>query len=396
MTQEHDAVTAAAAGESAAMVLKESTRGFCSECHRKVDARVVQVGDSVLIEKHCPEHGITRGVLEADVKFYRRHMFRRGLDRPIPIDTYITPVSHRCNIACSFCYFPDEEKAEPTIEQVLEECRPLQGVITLGGAEPTLRRDLPELISRLKENGKTVVLLTNGIRLADAGYVAELKRSGLDRVLLSLSSLRDSFYERMEGHRFLNRKLAALENLAVEGLITNLSATITRGMNDDELGELWQLCLRYAETISTFRVRSSANVGRGMEEIPRLHLSELTDRLADALGVERMLLRDGYDPERVYRSAISFKAMAHLRWSGGIAQLDHVDPSPPWYRTEGESTTTPAISHGRDAIMLSLASWPDVTNVDLEETCSMAHVTETHGVLPFYEAIIRSEDDVAL
>jgi len=338
---------------------------------------------------------MSSGILENDPGFYRRHMFRQGLDRPIPVDTYITPICHRCNIKCRFCYFPEEEKPELSADQVVEMCRPLAGNITLGGAEPTLRKDLPEIIRRLKEIGKPVVLLTNGIRLSDSIYVKELKQAGLDRVLLSLSSLRDSFYEEMEGHHFLKRKLTALENLSNEGILTNISATITRGMNDDELGSLWRLCLEHAGTVNAFRVRSSANVGRG-RDYPRLHLSELTDLLAEAIGVDASILRDGYDPDSNYRSAISFKAVAHLSWDNRSAALDYVDPSPPWYRTDGESTTSPAITEGKDAIFLSLASWPDRTNIDLDEPCSMAHVTESHGILPFYEAIIRSEDEVQL
>jgi hypothetical protein len=377
------------------LILKKHTMGFCTKCHKKVEARVIQEEDKVIIEKFCPEDGVSRGILENDPDFYRRHMFRQGLDRPIPIDTYITPICHRCNIKCRFCYFPEEEKQELSADQIIEMCRPLAGNITLGGAEPTLRKDLPEIIRRLKEIGKPVVLLTNGIRLSDSIYVKELRQAGLDRVLLSLSSLRDSFYEEMEGHHFLKRKLAALENLSDEGIITSISATITRGINDDELGSLWRLCLEHAATVNGFRVRSSANVGRGMD-YPRLHLSELTDLLAEAIGVDKSILRDGYDPDSNYRSAIAFKAVAHLSWDNHSATLDYVDPSPPWYRTDGKSTTSPAITMGKDAIFLALASWPDRTNIDLNDTCSMAHVTESHGVLPFYEAIIRSEDDVQL
>jgi len=349
----------------------------------------------VMIEKHCSEHGVFQEFLENHQEFYRQHMFRRGLDRPIPVEAYIMPVSNRCNIQCRFCYFPEEEKPELTVNQIVEKCRPLDGSIVLAGAEPTLRRDLPELISRLKEIGKSVLLLTNGIRLANADYVAKLKLAGLDRVILSISSLRASFYEEMEGHRFLGRKLAALENLSSEGLQTNISATITRGINDDELGALWQLCLDHASTVNAFRVRSSANVGRGID-LPRLHLSELTDLLAKAVGVDNSVLRDGYDQDNNYRSAISVKTVAHLRWEKGMAKLADIDPAPFWNRTTGTFTTSPEMAKEKDAIVLHLVSWPDSTNIDLDEKCSLAYATEDSGILPFFEALVRGEDDVQL
>jgi hypothetical protein len=54
------------------------------------------------------------------------------------------------------------------------------------GGEPTLRDDLPLLIAHAESVGQVSGLLTDGIRLAEAGYLHELLQTGLDHVMIIL------------------------------------------------------------------------------------------------------------------------------------------------------------------------------------------------------------------
>ena len=58
--------------------------------------------------------------------------------------------------------------------------------VTFTGGEPTLRADLPELISRAEKNEQVCGLLTDGLKLADREYLETLLQTGLDHVLLVL------------------------------------------------------------------------------------------------------------------------------------------------------------------------------------------------------------------
>ncbi len=58
--------------------------------------------------------------------------------------------------------------------------------ITFTGGEPTLREDLPQLISHAEKNGQVCGLLTDGLKLADKTYLDLLLQTGLDHVLLIL------------------------------------------------------------------------------------------------------------------------------------------------------------------------------------------------------------------
>jgi hypothetical protein len=58
--------------------------------------------------------------------------------------------------------------------------------IILTGGEPTLREDLPELISHTESNGQVVGLLSDGHKLVDDVYLQSLLQTGLDHLMLSL------------------------------------------------------------------------------------------------------------------------------------------------------------------------------------------------------------------
>lgn len=56
------------------------------------------------------------------------------------------------------------------------------------GGEPTLREDLPELIDQAEKLGLVCGLLTDGLRLADKAYAAELLGKGLDHILMLVNA----------------------------------------------------------------------------------------------------------------------------------------------------------------------------------------------------------------
>lgn len=58
--------------------------------------------------------------------------------------------------------------------------------VTFTGGEPTLRKDLPELIAHAEKNGQVCGLLTDGLKLADKKYLDMLLQTGLDHLLFLL------------------------------------------------------------------------------------------------------------------------------------------------------------------------------------------------------------------
>jgi organic radical activating enzyme len=82
------------------------------------------------------------------------------------------------------------------------------------GGEPTLRQDLPQIISYTEKIGMVCGLLTNGIRLADADYARTLLMNGLDHLMLVLDTENDEAW-------------TALRNVIKEDISVTVHITLT-------------------------------------------------------------------------------------------------------------------------------------------------------------------------
>ncbi|TMH18205.1 MAG: GTP 3',8-cyclase MoaA [Betaproteobacteria bacterium] len=158
-------------------------------------------------------------------------------------------VTDRCNLRCGYC-MPEEEYVWLPREDILHfgEIAALADVfldlgvdkVRLTGGEPLLRRDLPRLVTMLAAlpGIDDLALTTNGLLLArDA---AALRAAGLQRVTVSLHSLRPATFDRLSGGRGqLPAVLAGIDAAANAGLTPiKVNAVVVRGVNDDEVAEL--------------------------------------------------------------------------------------------------------------------------------------------------------------
>ena len=115
--------------------------------------------------------------------------------------------------------------------------------IRLTGGEPLLRRDIETIISKLAKlktgvNGEQrlhdLALTTNGYYLPERAR--PMKDAGLDRVTISLDSLKRDVFKRMTGVDVLDKVLAGINAAKEAGLEPiKINAVIVRGHNEDEL-----------------------------------------------------------------------------------------------------------------------------------------------------------------
>ena len=145
------------------------TISLCSKCYREVPA-VIQVAETVIITKTCPDHGAETGVLEVDPSFYME--VSRHPSKLYP--GHLVDVTTRCNLSCKYCYF-DKGEVDVPIGHIINECRVNTGPYILTGGEPTLREDLPEILSECAKVGPTM-FLTNGYGLQDRNYLMECRQ----------------------------------------------------------------------------------------------------------------------------------------------------------------------------------------------------------------------------
>jgi len=106
----------------------------------------------------------------------------------------------------------------------------------LFGGEPTCHKELSALIKLMKKYGHMVMMCTNGLKMADKDYLAELIEAGLDRVDLSFDGFDKKIYLDTRGAVLLDMKLKALDNLREFNLPTGISMLVVRGVNDNQIG----------------------------------------------------------------------------------------------------------------------------------------------------------------
>jgi cyclic pyranopterin phosphate synthase len=152
-------------------------------------------------------------------------------------------VTDRCNFRCLYC-MPAEGLPWIGSGEVLdrdEMVRALRVAVELGvgtiritGGEPTLRRDLVEIVAALGQLGVELSITTNGF-LMDR-LAAPLAEAGLRRANVSLDSLRRDRFQQITRRDALDRVLKGIDATLAAGLTpVKINAVVVRGFNDDEL-----------------------------------------------------------------------------------------------------------------------------------------------------------------
>jgi uncharacterized radical SAM superfamily Fe-S cluster-containing enzyme len=164
--------------------------------------------------------------------------------------------------------------------------------VRLIGAEPTMRRDLPDLIRMVRASGHLPVLLSNGLALAKRPYVAKLKQAGLRTVYLSMNGgLRDDLYEAMDDLACAQRKIAALENVGAEHMFTIVGMNLAPGVNDAHIGEFWRFLVQ-RPYVREVHLRSIGPMGRYMTGTPYT-LDGLIALAQEQIGLTAQEIADG-------------------------------------------------------------------------------------------------------
>jgi cyclic pyranopterin phosphate synthase len=163
-------------------------------------------------------------------------------------------LTDRCNLRCAYCMPADGLDWLPhpdvlTDDEVIRLVR--VGVERLGitevrytGGEPLLRRGLPHIIASTAalRPRPEISLTTNGIGLAR--LAGTLREAGLDRVNVSLDTLRPETFRSLARRDRLGDVLAGLAAAAAQGLTpVKVNAVLMRGRNDGEAVPLLRFCL---------------------------------------------------------------------------------------------------------------------------------------------------------
>lgn len=171
------------------------------------------------------------------------------------VDTLRVSVTDRCNLRCVYCMPGEGISKIPAgdilrYEEILRLVRigAAQGIrkVRITGGEPLVRSGIAGFVSRLRsvEDIVDLCLTTNGVLLK--GLARDLKRAGLNRVTISLDSLRQDRFERITGSDALDLVLDGIEAALTEGLVpVKVNVVMMQGMNEEEIVDFSRLSVSH-------------------------------------------------------------------------------------------------------------------------------------------------------
>src|SRR3954468_18040976 len=210
-------------------------------------------------------------------------------------------VTDRCNFRCTYC-MPKEvfgrdfaflARAELlTFEEIarLAQLFANEGIqkIRLTGGEPLLRRDLERLVAMLAATRgvQDIALTTNGSLLTREKAIA-LREAGLNRITVSLDSLDDAVFRRMNDVEFpVTRVLDAIDAAARAGLgPIKIDVVVKRGENGESIVEMAR---RFRGTGHILRFIEYMDVGNtnGWRMTDVVSAREIAERIHDHWPIE--------------------------------------------------------------------------------------------------------------
>jgi pyrroloquinoline quinone biosynthesis protein E len=145
-----------------------------------------------------------------------------------PPVSLLAELTHRCPLQCPYCSNPlalDKAGVEldtATWRRVIEEGHALGVLQThFSGGEPTLRRDLADLVRHAVDLGQYTNLITAAV-LLDQAKVEALADAGLDHVQISIQDSQSANANRIGGYKDGHAK-----KLAVAGMVRATARTST-------------------------------------------------------------------------------------------------------------------------------------------------------------------------
>jgi cyclic pyranopterin phosphate synthase len=156
-------------------------------------------------------------------------------------------ITDRCNFRCVYCRsgetdIPGAERLSFDDYERLVRILVSLGIrkVRVTGGEPLVRPGVAEFLARLKALGvRDLSLTTNGFTLAER--LPSLIASGLDRINISLDSLKQERFEAITRTKTFDQVLASIEAAQASSLRpVKVNAVLVRGLNDDEVEDFAQ------------------------------------------------------------------------------------------------------------------------------------------------------------
>jgi cyclic pyranopterin phosphate synthase len=158
-----------------------------------------------------------------------------------PVKSLRISVTQKCNYNCIYChmeginYNVSNEMTPKEIERISRILVKFDiKKVKITGGEPLIRKDIIEIIEAFKKTGMNEISMsTNGSLLKE--LAKPLRKAGLNRVNISLPSLKKEVYEYITGGGKIENALEGID-AAIEAKLTpiKINTVILKGINENE------------------------------------------------------------------------------------------------------------------------------------------------------------------
>lgn len=250
----------------------ELTNSICSQCLRKVEAKVIIEDENVYLLKYCGRHGREKVLISDDAEYYKRcREFLKPAEMPqhwntpikygCPYDCGLCPdheqhscltlleITDKCNLQCPICYAESSPKRETwrSLEQIETMLNAIvrneeePDIVQISGGEPTIHPQFFEILDLAKTKPiKHLMVNTNGLRIAqDREFVRRLAgyMPGFE-LYLQFDSFEEEALRELRGADLRDVRRRAIEHLNEFNISTTLVVTLKKGLNDSEVGDI--------------------------------------------------------------------------------------------------------------------------------------------------------------
>ncbi len=279
----------------------KTVKSLCPECLEKIEGIKYVEDGKVYLKKECNIHGSFTTLISRDVEHYIQMEECFDVDRakarePLtdtlhgcPFDCGLCPshkqdtclavveITDRCNMKCTYCFAnssmdasldPDMDTIRTMFETV-KKCQNEPTCIQISGGEPTLRDDLPEIISMGKQVGIThIELNTNGVRIAgDQDYFDRIASAGLDAIYLGFDGVSDDVYLQRTGRKLFDVKKEVINKCEKAGIGVVLVPLVAGNYNLHEVGRIIDFAASRVPTVRGVHFQPVFYSGRSPDDM---------------------------------------------------------------------------------------------------------------------------------
>lgn len=304
----------------------KDTKSICPQCLEPLEAQVLERQGEIWMDKTCPSHGHFSALLSSDIRHYYEPVSRpvqgssccgsscglpateiSGNSESAPWNahscTVLIEITERCNLSCPTCFAGSSPQHSEMmslgefthqVDQLLAGGKRGSDMIQLSGGEPTIHPHFFAMVELLFERGfHQVCVNSNGLKLARPAFTQRLANCMSNYpgsqvfVYLQFDGFEDSTHSTLRGREdLLDIKRRAIANCQVHGISVHPVMTLTRGINDHEVGAFVQQAVENP-ALKNVVIQPAMYSGRydNPRRRDRITLADTVDLICDQFGV---------------------------------------------------------------------------------------------------------------